>query len=464
MDVITIHGGRPLRGTVQAAGSKNAALPIMAASILADGQVVLESVPDVADVDTLALLLGHLGVEVKRDREGIFRLDSVDALQVKAEFELVSRMRASFCVLGPLLARRGKAIVALPGGCRIGPRPVDLHLRGLAALGADIQVKDGNVLARAKALHGAKIDLSGQRGSTVTGTANVLSAAVLARGETVIHGAAREPEIVDLGEFLISLGAKIDGLGTDILRIRGVTELGGTGLAPYRIIPDRMETGTMLLAAATTGGDVTVNGCRPGHLDTFLALLDDAGIAIDIGPNWIRAATSLRALSFHITALPHPGVPTDLQPPLAALAALADGESTITDCVFPTRFGHVEQLQRLGANICCCGATATIVGVDGLYGNRFDRRPVEITASDLRAGAALVLAGLSVDAQATVCQAHHLARGYERFAEKLRSLGAGIETNATAVVVNDEPRSTVSPRGYFFDDRCTSRYRKHVTM
>ena len=245
MDVITIHGGRPLRGTIQAAGSKNAALPIMAASILASEPVVLRNVPDVTDVDTLALVLGYLGVEVLRDRQGLLHLNTVDASQVRADFELVSRMRASFCVLGPLLARRGKAIVALPGGCRIGPRPVDLHLKGLAALGADIQLKDAYVIARAKALHGAKIDLIGPRGPTVTGTANVLSAAVLAHGETVIRGATHEPEIVDLGEFLISLGARIDGLGTNTLRIRGVSELGGMESAAYPIIPDRMEGGTM---------------------------------------------------------------------------------------------------------------------------------------------------------------------------------------------------------------------------
>jgi UDP-N-acetylglucosamine 1-carboxyvinyltransferase len=421
MDVITIHGGRPLRGTVQAAGSKNAALPIMAASILAAEPVALDNVPDVTDVDTLALVLGHVGVEVKRDREGLLHIDTVDASQITAEFELVSRMRASFCVLGPLLARRGKAIVALPGGCRIGPRPVDLHLKGLEALGADIEIKDGYVIAEAEALHGATIEFSGPCGPTVTGTANVLSAAVLARGETIIRGAAREPEIVDLGEFLISLGARIDGLGTDMLRIRGVAELGGTRLAPYRVIPDRMETGTMLLAAATTGGDVTARGCRPEHLDAFFAVLDDAGIAIDIGPNWIRAAASLRPLSFHVAALPYPGVPTDLQAPLTALAALADGESTITDCVFPQRFGHVEQLRRLGAKIDTCGATAAIIGAEALLA-------AEITARDLRTGAALVLASLSIDGPTTVRHGHHLARGYERFSEKLKSLGASVET------------------------------------
>jgi UDP-N-acetylglucosamine 1-carboxyvinyltransferase len=315
-------------------------------------------------------------------------------------------------------------------------------LKGLAALGANIRVKDGYVFTQARALHGARIDLSGPRGPTVTGTANVLSAAVLARGETIIRGAAREPEIVDLGEFLVSLGARIDGLGTDVLRIRGVAELGGTGTVEYEIIPDRMEAGTMLLAAATTGGEVTVNGCRPEHLDTFLAVLDDAGIAIDVNPNWIRAAASLRPLSFHITTLPYPGIPTDLQAPLTALATLADGESTITDCVFPQRFGHVEQLQRLGANMERQGSTITVNGVDRLQPRHTltDGDSLQVTASDLRAGAALVLAGLSIDGQTTIRSARHLSRGYEGIAEKLGSLGAKIETDPALAIATDEPR------------------------
>lgn len=451
MDVITIHGGRALRGTLQSSGSKNAALPIMAASILADGAVALRNVPDVTDVDTLALVLGHLGVEAKRDRDGLIHLHTVDASQVTAGFELVSQMRASFCVLGPLLARRGNAIVALPGGCRIGPRPIDLHLKGLSALGADIQIKDGYIFASAKALRGAKIDLSGPRGPTVTGTANVLSAAVLARGETIIRGAAREPEIVDLGEFLISLGARIEGLGTDTLRIRGVPDLGGTGTAAYEIIPDRMDAGTMLLAAATTGGDVTVNGCQPEHLDAFLAVLDDAGISIEVGRNWARAAASLRPLSFHITALPYPGVPTDLQAPLTALAALADGESTVGDCVFPQRFGHIEELRRLGASIERRGATSVINGTERFHTSL--SMPVEVVASDLRAGAALILAGLSIDGQTTIRAAHHLSRGYDRLSERLRSLGASIETGSPREISIDEPRTTRIFENYNILDR-----------
>ncbi len=344
MDVITIQGGRPLRGTVNAAGSKNAALPIMAACLMADGPVVLDGVPEVSDVNTLALLLGHLGVEVKRHTDGRMHLHIVEPSRITAEEDLVGRMRASFCVLGPLLARRGQAIVPLPGGCRIGPRPVDVHLRGLAALGANIRIENGFVLADAKALLGAKIDLSGPIGSTVTGTANVLMAAALARGESILCGAAQEPEIVDLGEFLIARGARIDGLGTSTIRIIGVDQFTG---GEYRVIPDRIETGTLLAAGAITGGDVRVQRCRPDHLAAALAYLADAGCTIETGADWIRAAATPRLRPLHLTALPYPGVPTDLQAQFMALAALADGKSTISDSVFPQRFSHVAELRRL---------------------------------------------------------------------------------------------------------------------
>ncbi|HEY2762158.1 MAG TPA: UDP-N-acetylglucosamine 1-carboxyvinyltransferase, partial [Pirellulales bacterium] len=419
-DVISIHGGRPLRGTVSASGSKNAALPIMAASILIDEPIVLAAVPDVTDVNALALVLGHLGVEVKRRPTGTLHIHTVDSAPVTASAELVQCMRASFCMLGPLLAKRGRAVVALPGGCQIGPRPLDLHLQGLSALGAKIRIENGYVIAKAKSLHGAEMNLSGLHGPTVTGTANVLMAAVLARGETVIHGAAREPEIVDLGEFLISLGARIDGLGTSTLQIRGVQQLGGSGSSVYRIIPDRIETGTLLLAGAITGGDVTVRGCCPDHLDAALAVLNDAGIMIDIGRDWIRAAIAGRPLSFHFSALPHPGVPTDLQSQFTALAAMADGTSTIGDRVFPHRFAHVEELNRLGAKIQYGKAAVSITGVEQL-------QAADVTASDLRAGAALVLAGLSAFGISDIRDVHHLRRGYEALPEKLQSLGAKIE-------------------------------------
>jgi UDP-N-acetylglucosamine 1-carboxyvinyltransferase len=361
-----------------------------------------------------------------------------DAKPVTASAELVQQMRASFCLLGPLLARRGRAVIGLPGGCQIGPRPLDLHLQGLSALGANVRIENGYVIATAKSLHGAEMNLSGLHGPTVTGTANVLMAAVLARGETVIHGAAREPEIADLGEFLISLGAHIDGLGTSTLHIRGVAQLGGTGSGLYRVIPDRIETATLLLAGAITGGDVTVRGCRPDHSEATLAVLDDAGIMLDTGRDWIRAAIASRPLSFHFSALPHPGVPTDLQPQFTALAAVADGLSTIADRVFPQRFAHVDQLNRMGAKIQHQNGAVQITGIEQLNSATLSEihRPIvsvgdpcELFATDLRAGAALVLAGLSALGHTIIHQAHHLRRGYESLPEKLRSLGAEIETN-----------------------------------
>jgi UDP-N-acetylglucosamine 1-carboxyvinyltransferase len=455
MDVISIHGGRPLRGAVTAAGSKNATLPMMAASILTDEPIVLAGTPDVADVNTLALMLGHLGVEVKRHVDGTLHLNTVDTAPVTAEVELVDRMRASFCVLGPLLARRGRAVVALPGGCCIGPRPVDLHLQGLSAMGAKIRIEHNYVVAEAKLLHGAEMNLAGLHGPTVTGTANVLMAAVLARGETVIHGAAREPEIIDLGKFLIGLGARIDGLGTSTLHICGVRQLGGTSAGGYRVIPDRIETGTLLLAGAITGGDVAVRGCRPDHLDSVLAVLDDAGVTLDTGRNWIRAAISDRPLSFHFRALPYPGVPTDLQAQLTALAAIADGDSTIGDCVFPQRFAHVDQLNRLGAQIEQHRNTVAIQGVEQLSG-------AELFASDLRAGAALVLAGLAASGRTMIHQAHHLRRGYEALSEKLQSLGAEIEcANPAWYTSNSLVSSVDSPANVSDEPTHTTQHDGH---
>ncbi|HZZ27853.1 MAG TPA: UDP-N-acetylglucosamine 1-carboxyvinyltransferase [Pirellulales bacterium] len=457
-NVLSIHGGCPVRGSLAAAGSKNAALPIMAASILADEPVELAGTPDVTDVNTLALMLGHLGVEAKRHADGTLHLHTVDPAPVTADAELVDRMRASFCVLGPLLARRGRAVVALPGGCSLGARPVDLHLQGLAAMGAKIRYDHNYIIAEAKFLHGAEMNLAGLYGPTVTGTANILMAATLARGETIIHGAAREPEIIDLGKFLIGLGARIDGLGASTLHIQGVKQLGGTGAAGYRVIPDRIETGTLLLAGAITGGDVTVRGCRPDHLEAMLAVLDDAGVMVDVGRNWIRAAISDRPQPFHFSALPYPGVPTDLQAPLTALAAIADGSSTICDCVFPQRFGHVDELNRLGASIQQTGNAVTAAGVEQFSG-------AEVFASDLRAGAALVLAGLAAPGRTVIHHAHHLARGYEALPKKLQSLGAEIEAVADAWYTSDgltsaahEPSSASNEfsRTTEYDSHCRS--------
>ena len=417
MDVFRIQGGIPLRGEVAAGGSKNAALPIMAASILAGAPVWLSGVPKVVDVDTLSLVLGHLGVEVKPQLDGRTKLETVDPRPTRADDELVRRMRASFCVLGPLLARRGRAVVALPGGCNIGDRPVDLHLKGLEALGAKIRVEHGYVVAEARRLVGAHVHLSGLRGPTVTGTANVLSAAVLARGRTTITGAASEPEVVDLGRFLIALGAKIAGLGTQTLVIDGCGELGG---ASYRIIPDRIETATLLLAAAITGGEATIAGANPRHLAQVFVHLRRAGAELAISGDRISLACRNRPKPTRLTALPYPGIPTDLQPQWMAWMTLASGSTMLRDCVFSDRFSHVAELERLGARIERAGETAIVSGVERLRG-------ACVTASDLRAGAGLLLAGLAAEGQTVVRRVDLVDRGYERLEQKLRALGARIE-------------------------------------
>jgi UDP-N-acetylglucosamine 1-carboxyvinyltransferase len=417
MTHLRIHGGTPLEGTVQASGSKNAALPMMAASILAEEPVWLEGVPRLADVDTLACVLAELGVEVSEAPVGRLRLETVDPAPVRAGYELVQRMRASFCVLGPLLARRGKAVVALPGGCAIGPRPVDLHLAGLAALGADLKIEHGYVVARASRLAGNTIRLRGPRGPTVTGTANVMSAAVLARGETTILGAAAEPEIVDLGTLLNRLGARIEGLGTRTVRITGVDRLGGT---THRVIPDRIEAATLLLAAAITGGSVTVAGIVPDHLRAVLARLRKAGFRIDVSGDRATLTATAPARPVQLTARPYPGVPTDLQAQWMALLSLARGASNVRDRVFPGRLMHVAELNRLGARITVGDGTACVTGVERLTGAR-------VRATDLRASAALLLAGLAARGETIVHDAHHLDRGYERLDRKLAELGARIE-------------------------------------
>ena len=417
MEYLRIAGGVPLSGTVEAAGSKNAALPIMAAAILADEPVRLEGVPRLLDVRTLSRVLEELGVEVTPGAGGSLRLQTVDPRPVRARCDLVRRMRASFCVLGPLLARRGRAVVSLPGGCNIGPRPVDLHLAGLAALGAELRIERGYVIARAKRLIGTGISLSGPNGPTVTGTANVLCAAVLARGKTVIRGAAREPEIVDLGRFLNAIGARIAGLGTSTLRIDGVRELGGT---TYRIIPDRIEAATLLLAAAISRGEATVTGVVPDHLRAVLAGLRAAGIEVRAGRDWVAVEARDRPEPVNVTAQPYPGIPTDLQAQWMALLATADGTSIIEDRVFPTRLVHAAELNRLGAQITISGHTAVVRGVPRLSGAR-------VLASDLRASAALVLAGLAAEGETRVDRIHHLDRGYERLDEKLARLGARIQ-------------------------------------
>ena len=423
MDMFVVEGGRALKGRVRTSGAKNAALPLMAASLLTNEPLVLEDVPHLVDVLTLSRLLERLGVQVQRDAAGALRLQVVDEQPCVAEYELVRRMRASFCVLGPLLAKRGVACVSLPGGCNIGDRPINLHLKGLRALGAEIRVERGYVVARAKGrLKGADIFLGGPFGSTVTGTCNVMCAAVLAEGVTTIEAAACEPEVVDLGNCLNRMGAKISGLGTPFLRIEGVEQLGG---ATYRIIPDRIEAGTFLLAAAITQGEVEIENVRVRHLTSVIEKLREIGVELDWqrADNdservWVRAVKRPRPTD--CVAQPYPGIPTDLQAQFMALLTLADGISIVTDKVFPDRFLHASELVRLGARIRREGASAIIRGVERLSG-------ASVMASDLRASAALVLAALAAEGESAIKRIYHLDRGYERLETKLTRLGAKIQ-------------------------------------
>ena len=449
----------------------------MAASILASEPVRLQGVPRLADVDILARVLEELGVAVTQTARGELLLETVDTTPViegctanergrspvswrkdvepriecaninKSRYGLARRMRASFCVLGPLLARRGKAIVPLPGGCNIGDRPVDLHLKGLATLGAELRIEHGYVRATAGRLRGATIDLGGRHGSTVTGTANVMSAAVLAEGLTTITPAAVEPEIVDLGNFLRRLGARIDGLGTPTIRIEGVDQLAGTD---YRIIPDRIEAATLLLAAAITGGSATVTGLIPKHLTAVVAGLRAAGLRVDVGRQSVSVAADGPPRPTDITAEPYPGVPTDIQAQWMALLSLARGKSTVRDRVFPQRFMHVAELNRLGARIERRGALAVVDGVRRLSG-------AVVTASDLRASAALVMAGLAADGRTVVRQIHHLDRGYERLDHKLGQLGARIERSVEKDVTEGVSSRTFQSAGHGTAELCFRR-------
>ncbi len=414
MSSFIIHGGRPLCGEVEVGGSKNAALPMMAAAILADGPVELQRAPRVADVATLAAVLKELGMSVAWTGDGL-RLETIDATRTVAPWRLVRRMRASFCVLGPLVARRGMAIVPLPGGCNIGDRPVDLHLKGLAALGADLKLDRGCVIATAKRLRGATVDLSGPRGPTVTGTANILCAAVLARGATQILAAAREPEIVDLGRLLASMGARIAGLGTSTIEVRGVESLAGT---VHRVIPDRIETATLLIAAAITGGQATALRAAPEHLQAVLARLAECGAEIEaVGQRVSLRAASVaggqhrrRAVSRH----PHRSAGAMDGADVAGPRAQHDRRPRLSQPISPRR-----RAEPPGARIVVGEATATVAGVAGSAARR--------SSHPTCASAALVLAGLAAEATTTVHAIAHLDRGYERLDEKLRRLGARIE-------------------------------------
>jgi UDP-N-acetylglucosamine 1-carboxyvinyltransferase len=413
-----IHGGKRLRGTLRISGAKNAALPIMAATILCEGEVILHDVPQVADVRSLAELLTMLGVEVTRREDGSMRLIVRDEMQSRAEYDIVRKMRASICVLGPLLAKRRFAQVAMPGGCAIGDRPVDLHVRAMQLLGADVELLSGDITAKAKRLHGAEMFLGGPFGSTVLGTANAMMAACLAEGISVIEMAACEPEVVDLAVFLNACGARVTGHGTPRIVIEGVRELSG---CEHRIIPDRIEAGTFMAAAAITNGELTLDNCRIEHLMAFVDRLSAVGVNVERGENQTVTVASARRLEpVDVTTQPFPGMPTDLQAQILALLCLADGNSIITEKVFPDRFLHVAELNRMGARLRKEGPTVIVQGVKRLVG-------APVMASDLRASAALVLAGLCARGTTRIHRVYHIDRGYERIEEKLRSVGADIE-------------------------------------
>jgi UDP-N-acetylglucosamine 1-carboxyvinyltransferase len=417
VDYFEIAGGARLRGKVTVGGSKNSALPIMAASLLVEGETVLHSVPDLADVRQLCVLLERLGVRCWRDDNNSLHLNVEDEMSTHAEYELVSKMRASVCVMGPLLARRQRAQVSMPGGCAIGYRPIDLHVRGLQTLGAEHELSNGDVVLRARRLKGTEMFLGGPFGSSVTATANVLMAATLAEGRTVIEGAACEPEVTDLADFLNACGAQITGQGTPRLVIDGVEHLTG---AEHTVIPDRIEAGTFIIAAAITNGDLDIQNVRLDHLLSVVDSLRHVGVLVERKDNGVVASSARRLEPVEVTTQPYPGFPTDLQAQTMALLCLADGNSVITEKIFPDRFLHVGELNRMGAHLRKEGPTVSIQGVKRLIG-------APVMASDLRASAGLILAGLIAKGTTRVHRVYHIDRGYERIEKKLSAVGANIK-------------------------------------
>ena len=414
MDKLRIEGGVPLEGEVRISGAKNAALPVLCASILCAGTLRVQNVPHLRDVTTTLNLLAQMGVSLSLDDRLGVGLDASAMTNFVAPYDLVKTMRASILVLGPLLARFGRARVSLPGGCAIGMRPVDQHIKGLQALGAEISIEHGYVEARANRLRGARLVMDVV---TVTGTENLMMAACLASGTTVIENAAREPEIVDLAGCLVAMGARITGAGTDVITVEGVEDL---STASYAVMPDRIETGTFLTAVASAGGRVMLRGTRPDTLDAVLAKLREAGAGIATGDDWIEITMNGRPRAVGLRTAPYPAFPTDMQAQFMAMNCIADGTAIVTETIFENRFMHVQELRRLGAEIEVQGNTAVVRGVRSLQG-------ATVMATDLRASASLVIAGLVAGGATIVDRIYHLDRGYERIEEKLSLLGARVQ-------------------------------------
>jgi UDP-N-acetylglucosamine 1-carboxyvinyltransferase len=411
MDKIVIAGGRRLQGDVRISGAKNAALPVLVSSLLVDGWNTFYNIPDLLDIKTVRRLLGSLGVKIEGGET--VRINAGGITNCEASYDLVRTMRASILVLGPLVARMGEARVSLPGGCAIGARPVNLHIRALQEMGAEVTLKEGYVEAKASRLRGATLyfDIP-----TVTGTENIMMAATLAEGRTILKNAAREPEIVNLADVLIAMGAKICGAGTDVITIDGVKSLHPAEAA---VIPDRIEAGTFLIAAGMTGGDVRVQGCDPLHIEALIAKLRDAGMRIDVEGDGLRAVGGGTIRSVDAKTLPYPGFPTDLQAQIMAMMTLGNGLSVITETVFENRFMHVSEMVRMGADIVIQGKSAIVRGVAKLRG-------APVMATDLRASASLILAGLAAEGTTTLSRVYHIDRGYQQIEKKLSALGADI--------------------------------------
>ena len=416
MDKYVIEGGRPLRGTVAAQGSKNACLPMMAAALLADGVTTLRNVPRLSDIETMAAVLRALGATVEWEGPHVLALDTRGVDKYVAPYDLVRRMRASIAVLGPLMGRFRRAEVSLPGGCAFGPRPVDLHIKALRELGATVELEGGYVVARAAALKGKRVNLSGPAGPSRGATANLMMAAALAEGVTVIEDAAREPETVELVNMLGAMGARVEGGGSAEITVTGVDRLEP---CEYEVMADQIEAGTYVLAGAITGGDVTVEGADAEYLSLFIGTLREAGVTVDVSNGAIAVRGNLPVAPLEIRTGPYPAFPTDLQPQMTALLSLASGRSVVVEGIYPDRFNHAPELVRLGAHVEVTPPKAVINGVHRLYG-------AYVMTSDLRAGAALVLAGLAAEGETNVRRIYHIDRGYEGMEDKLTSLGAAI--------------------------------------